>query len=616
MTAVRNFKWQVLFSIFLFSIMFLFTFFSSSVLSVYALDNIAGQTAEVSLPYTNSTINLTSFVIKSDKEFYFTNGVENKIVVWKEGVIEEFGEFGGSPENFVTPSLISTLPNGDIYVYDSLRRLKQFHSNYSFEANYNMVYSDTTYISMGRLSSITNDLKNNLYALDYENNIIIKKSPTSNELVELLSGAHLGFTLTQDSQIVVSPNGEVIYLANINGGNNIYSIENLTSLNQVDLISASITTVYQIAIDCANNLFVLEKDALNSKLHKLARNTYEEESILTLPLNELNNVLQFNINIETGEILFLNESTNTLNNITYPTYLGTFTQDILSFTHPVNYVEETPLTTLATLATVAVNNAPLLQTPYNITPLVLLPEHTAVILLTQTVIDNPDYSYVIYVNNQSLENVSGYVLSENLQVITQVNASNEVVKVLNNDTNLYKYPTSLITNDALITVGTINKNEELPVVRSIEEITDANGQTFFAVSINTNEIAYVRSMDVVFSSLPIIMPTLYTNAEIFITDDSTEVFVYADYEDAQTLLPDTLEDGKRIYLSSYNGAEEYTQVTFLNSNDEEVTGYIQTKYIKLYGDYNNLLQAFLLSLISFVLIVILILVKTKKKIED
>ena len=179
---------------------------------------------------------------------------------------------------------------------------------------------------MGRLSSISSDLKNNLYALDFENNIIIKKSSNSNELVKLIDATSLGFTLNINSQIALSPNGETIFLSNIYGGNNIYYIDNLLSLNQVDIATHSITTVSQIAIDCANNLFILEKDAVDTKLHKLTKSTYIYESYLTSTANEFYDINKFNINIETGQIVLINSTTNTLQTIDLSSYAGTFTE--------------------------------------------------------------------------------------------------------------------------------------------------------------------------------------------------------------------------------------------------------------------------------------------------
>ena len=141
-------------------------------------------------------------------------------------------------------------------------------------------------------------------------------------------------------------------------------------------------------------------------------------------------------------------------------------------------------------------------------------------------------------------------------------------------------------------------------------------RNFFEVELAVNRIAYVRAKDVVLIDLDIIVPTLYTNAEIKITDDSGFVNVYLDYNNSQTLLSHTLKAGDRVYVTTFNLDEPWTQVTFLNNNNYELTGYVLTKYVNVYGEYNNLLRALLLSLVSFTLIVILLIIKSKKKTED
>jgi hypothetical protein len=581
-------------------------------MQVFATEQINAELIDITTPYPNDTTGLGNFFIKNETEFYFTDTANNKVVVWKESVVEEFGSAGGLAENFAAPSLITVLPNGDIYVHEG-RRLKHFNSNYEFQDNLNMVYSNGNYIFMGHLSSIASDLKNNLYALDYEKNIVIKKSSDTNELIELINGDNLDFTINNNSQIALSPNGETIFLTNINGGNNIYYINNLQSLNQVDITTHSITTVDQIAIDCANNLFVLEKNAVNSKIHKLSRNTYDYESYLNITANELNDISRFNINIETGQIVLNNSATNTLQTLNLLGYTGSFTEDIYSFVHPVTYTDEQYLQTAVAVATVEVENTPLLQTPYNVTPLLNLAQTTKLIILSTTVEANPDYYYVLFVNSANKVNISGYVLAQNLQVLNNSTFTPYNVNVLNNATKLYKYPTSL--NSLLnspVTVGEVDKNQELNVLANAYNITDANEQQFLTVEINENQIAYVRVIDVVPTNLNLIVPTLFTNAEIIITDDASFVNVYAYPNSPATLMPDTLTAGERIYIQSYDTEKTWTQITFLNEQNEEIEGYIQTKYIKVHSDYNNLLQAFILILISFVLIVVLLLVKTNK----
>ena len=428
----------------------------------------------------------------------------------------------------------------------------------------------------------------------------------------------MGFTINSNSQIALSPNGETIFLTNINGGNNIYYINNLLSLNQIDIASHSITTVSQIAIDCANNLFILEKDAVETKLHKLTRNTYAYESYLTHTTNEFYNINKFGINIETGQIVIINSSTNTLQTINLTNYTGTFSENISSFINPIDYTTEVNLLLGAKIASVTITSAPLLQTPYNITPILNLIEGDKLIILSETVESNPDYYYALYVNSSMQINITGYILKNSLEVLELTTPITPYyVSVLNNSTNLYKYPTSLNSQlGSPVIVGEADKNNKLRVIGSAFNIVDANDEEFYEVQVAVNKVAYIRVKDVVLANLDIIVPTLFTNAEVIITDDRSFINVYREYDDLDTLMASTLTSGERIYIESYNLDEPWTKITFLTSTNYELTGYIQTKYVRVYGEYNNLLQALILTLLSFALIVILILIRTHKKTEE
>ncbi|MGD9901022.1 MAG: hypothetical protein AB7S44_00600 [Spirochaetales bacterium] len=590
--------------------------FSSSIATAYAEDVIIGALEDYSTTLTNDTTNLTKFVIKNNDQFYFTDTTNSKVIVWNNGTLEEFGSFGAGNGSFVNPSLIATLPNNKIYVYDNLKRLQEFDSSYTFLNSYNIVRTSTTYIAMGSISSISNDLSNNLYMIDYDNDIIIKKSSTTSELTEYLNGTSLGLNFGANSQIAVSPNGATIFVTNINGASNIYSINNLLSINQIDIASYPITNVSQIAIDCANNLFVLDKNAISSKLFKLSRNTYAYESYLYVVGNALNNLTSLNINIESGQVMAINTSTNTLQNVNVTDYESNFTENITSFVDPIDYTLATALSSYARLASVSVEGCPLLQTPYNITPIIELSEGQKLIILSQTVDNNPDYYYVLYVNAGDDYNIDGYVLKNNITTLTNTDLglSFDDVRILNNATNIYKYPTSLNSNlDTPVVVTTIDKNEELEVLGTAYDIIDGNGQSFYEVKITTNTIGYIRAIDAVRVTVTTIVPTISTNAEIVIPDNSSYVNVYSSEGNLNTLLPQILLSGQRIYISVYNKDALWTQVTFVDPLNRQVTGYIETKYIEVYDDYNNLLQAFLLTVISFVLIVIVIIVKTRKK---
>ena len=155
-------------------------------------------------------------------------------------------------------------------------------------------------------------------------------------------------------------------------------------------------------------------------------------------------------------------------------------KNISSFVNPINYVEAVYLSTSAKIANVILNNAPLLQTPYNITPILSLIEDDKLIILSQTVDSNPDYYYALYINSQTENNIAGYILKQNVEVLLQDPQTPYYVSALNNGTNLYKYPTSLNSNLSLpIILDQVNKNDGLKILSNAFNIMDANGEEFF-----------------------------------------------------------------------------------------------------------------------------------------
>jgi len=585
--------------------------------TLYADEIINGQTEVLSTSFTNDTTNLNGFSIQNETNFYFTSTTNHNMVVWNENEALTVGSLGGNPENFGSPTHISVLPNGSIFIYDSLfKRLKLLNSNYEFLANFNILYNNQTPVgTIDNIGSMSTDLKNNLYALNYDdnNNYILKYS--EEQLSIILNASTLNITFTENSKIITSPNGEYIFLSNVNNGTNLYYLHNLSNLTQIDTTSYGISNISEIAIDCANNLFILDKNATDSKLHKLNRNSYSYYGYLRLPFNGLNKYSNLKINVETGTIFAINNETNTLETISSTNEQLIFTENISSFIHPLNLNELVALEESITLAKILEENTAIFQTPYNITPMLILNENEYVVILSNSVNDNPDYAYVLYVNDISGENKTGYILKTLLQEEVLLESEYSKVRILNNNTNFYKYPTTLTTEESQIVVGTANKNDVFTVLNEVNSLTDANENSFYAIQTSDNKIVYVRKIDVVPEEITVIVPTLFTNAEIIITDTNDFITVYSNL---QTLAPltDVLEEGKRVYITVYDANNQYTQVTFLNENNEEITGYVLTKYIKVYGDYNNLLQALLLSSFSIILVVILIVIKTKKREEE
>jgi|LGOV01.1.fsa_nt_gb hypothetical protein len=617
MKSTRALNFKLFFSLIAISAVLFVSSFSSGLIVVNAEDVISGELTDVSTTFTNDSTNFTDFAIKSDAEIYFTNTLNNKVVVWKNGLVEEFGELGAELGNFVNPNLITVLPNGNIYVYDSLDRIQEFDSSYNFTSNLNIISTNQTFISMGHISSMANDLKNNLYAIDYEHNMIIKKEPSSNQITEYIDGNSLGIVFSANSELILSPNGETIYISNLNGGNNLYYFDNLLSLNQIDISTYSIPSVDKIAVDCANNLFILDKNLTQSKIHKLTRNTFLHESSLSIIGNGLLDISNININIENGNIIGLNISSNTMQDISPVGYAGIFTEDINSFINPIIYTDETVLTSGATIIETN-TDCPLLQTPYNVTPTTLLEAGEKLIILSSDVSGNQDYYYVLYTNSNTNLNIPGYILKADTDILTydEVQAY-EDVRTLNNNTNIYKYPTSLNSGlDSPIVVATTNKDDEFEVTGTAFDLTDSSGNSFYLIELDDNEFGYIRQIDCLRISVTTITPTISTNAEITIKDGSEDIAVYALANRPQTLTARVLIQGQRIYVTEFSYTEDWTQVSFLDTNNEVFTGFIQTKYVNMYGEYGSLLQSIILIFVSFILVIVLVAYKTRKKEEE
>lgn len=145
-----------------------------------------------------------------------------------------------------------------------------------------------------------------------------------------------------------------------------------------------------------------------------------------------------------------------------------------------------------------------------------------------------------------------------------------------------------------------------------------NGNYFFVVNLdggvdNTNGgFGYVNIADVFFDNEHIVKDLHNHNAKINILDHSEHATIYStDTLDSTVIcnLPNT----HRIFVGQYDQSTPFTYIRFYDENQQEVYGYVLTKYVQL----NKISQSQVTSLIilaaAFVMIIILLFVFLKFK---
>ena len=540
---------------YVFALLFFFSLTNNFV--VFAEDN----ENNISILYNESVKNID---YKYDK-LYLSDNENKKIIIknLKDNSIEE----------------ISTVSNPNLVFSDYQGTL--CHTE---DVTFGLFVEETSIKQIGNndlshMLDICCDIQNNIYVIceDATNTplVLIKKYDVNSfeifcELDDL--------TLTTDSKITSSFENEFLILYT---KNNFYKIteNNFSLLSAEDYELPTLSNVLDIKLDFHDNLYILG----DNKLFRCNKNGYQ-----TLENSALNTALEFELDYLTGDII-LRTSTNVkkLENIDFVITMNSSTPDYKTEIYNCSIIQTTEETYLYefdnSLYIKSLNNQE-----------IKIPENTKLIKLTQT--DNN--FYFVLINNLSNENITGYIKSSCVEEIEE-SVCNTQIRITNNTTPLYLYPTSL-DEDLVLKDGNNNIKylDKIILTMTSEDfgITDNNGVNFAKV-LYEGEYYYINTKNFVIAEKITIQP---------ITEELNEdTVIYTDQSFSNSKI--TLPKGTAINI--LETGENYAKISY----GTEI-GYIKYKLAEeIHITVWQLLAIILLTIIAVVGVILSIVAILKHK---
>ncbi|MFW6030105.1 MAG: hypothetical protein ACOCRO_07620, partial [Halanaerobiales bacterium] len=353
-----------------------------------------------------------------------------------------------------------------------------------------------------------------------------------------------------------------------------------------------------LELDAANNMYILDKNSNKSKIHKLTKNSLDYDTSIYVNNNNLRHTKKFNINLQTGSIYIMNSLEDKFQSIDIDN-IENFTENKDSFQDPFDYKELNPSDNRLETAEITEqsSNTPLMPSPYHIETENYLEPSQKLIILEDDIQENPYYNFVMITNQE--HNLTGYVLDNYIEELEK-EQENIPLRILNNNTPVYKYPTANEDDDESdFKLDSVDKETTYNAYQ-LPGIKDDSGFEFYEVQLEEDseiKYGYINTLDAVNNDSNPIRPSLYTNAEIIINDDSEEIGVYTT-TNLESEPQDYLDENKRIHIVEKEVEQGITKIEYLDENDEIKTGYVETMYIYEPDDYSNLLKTSILLIIS------------------
>ncbi len=214
------------------------------------------------------------------------------------------------------------------------------------------------------------------------------------------------------------------------------------------------------------------------------------------------------------------------------------------------------------------------------------------------------FSHIAYfdANNQLQE---GYVESGLLKT-RQTSVANDQYQVISKTANLFYLPTMQATTSIKLT-----KNTKITAVSG--RISDMSHPDYDFVAIkHEDQILYALASDILLSQKANVTTNTPQNATI--VSDNEEVMVYTS-ADTTSEVVGILTSGTRIVTIQYDEDSVWTKIIYLNEFNQEVEGYIQTKYITADTPSPLVITCVIVSVIAVIILIIVAVnvAKIKKK---
>ncbi len=516
--------------------------------------------------YFNS---VNDFQLLNDNALLVSDTNNNRLQKIENTQIETLSTINEEPIN--SPKFYSTFNNSDFWFYANSKLFKVNGNNFQ-----NVEVGSS-------ISALEIDANNNVYLIDHaqislkiiKNNTltpqVLKEELDVNENSKLQILSNNNFVISKDNTLTLT--------------NSEFNTQNTLNLED---------QILDVETDYYNNLYVLT----TKNLIKVGTQNDTLKKIDTLNFNTTN-FSSFEINKANGNIWCYDK----VNECFVKIVCDGFVSNLNDFEHPFNTASFEPLNTIISSGNV-LNDCYISNFPNNTDIKQQLAKNTTVFILSE--LDN--CYYIMFNNNNQID--YGYITKENLQTKQYEILEPQKVIVINKNIKLYKLPTILhdLSNGFEQVNATLN--EQLNVVNF--NLDSIDNSEYYVVQTTNNEILYVNASDVALYGSSDIRPLPNLNAEIIVNDGTVKLYSAPTFN--STLITE-LNNKQKIYVPNFDSTKQFTYITVVTEDKQEIFGYVETKYIKLNEDNPNFTSAFVLLGVGILIIIIstIIFVRYKKR---
>lgn len=215
-----------------------------------------------------------------------------------------------------------------------------------------------------------------------------------------------------------------------------------------------------------------------------------------------------------------------------------------------------------------------------------------------------DWAHIAYYDDKDTL-LEGYVPLSSLREKSVTLGEEKEYYVISKSASIYSIPSHYAPLST-----TLTKNELVTVLSN--PISDMTAIDFEYLAVRyEDKIVYVLTSDLLPVSIQAPQNNTLQNATIK-AKEGANVYLTADTESA---ILTTLQKGTRIYAENYNEDKTWTKIKYLNANNEEVEGYILSKYIEPDNPSVLIILCVVLSMVAGVILIIILVnvVKIKQK---
>lgn len=533
---------------------------------------------------TNRLNHAKDFDIISSDNFVFADTDNNRITVvnYQTNTSKELNSL------FNVPRIIAVNNLEEIYVYDNNYLTKIASDNTKQEIALPFVVYD-----------IVCDTLSNTYIFDATNNKVVKM--VNNSFADIAN-----IQKANNLQMCINASATTLYILH----DNIISLIDLetNSENEINLSYVPVS----IAVDYKNNIYLLKNIENGYELIKMSNG----EIVTSKQIETTNSLIKINIDLHTGKLYALNDSLCCLTELDVA-----FTENLLSYSSNTSYFSVEPQKNEVEVYLVE-SECQAYKYPFNVSPLLTLDRGDKIIMLDYDIEDNEKFAYCLITGKENT-NLAAFIQKSVIKKLTeQIIPEYENVRVITAIANVYKYPTTqpVSVNGENITCNLTSlqlKRDEIVSIKSYAYgLTDTNGTQFMCVTLSDGSVVYINKNTAINSDLDAdkYNKVFQPNGKL-VSQRNIEIEGYTLNEDGSYRKVTTFESGRLIYLeNAFDTNKEYTKIVYLNSNNEQISIYVLTRFI----DPDDITVPQIIGLIILLFVIIssvlltVILVKNKK----